>query len=272
MTDDERSPLARAAAEQALVRLLAGGPTSELLIVLGGLVPATLTEKMPSAPSHLGTTDVDILLVTQLTAEFDLGPIEAALKAMDFSPVGDGWRWTGRINERVVKIEFLCDLDAQPAEAIVTPAGCVGLRAVNLRGTGSVELDHRELTLQGPDGPVRVRFAALAGYLLAKIAAARTRGADKDYYDLAYVLLHNDAGGPTAAARSVNASPAAAKLAGMRSTLFEIRERFGNDRAVGAQAYAQEALKVTPEASRAMLAADAAAAVNEFLGALGGER
>jgi hypothetical protein len=164
------------------------------MIVLGGLVPSTLTSGSPSAPAHLGTTDVDVLLVTHLTADRDLSPIEDALRAMDLAPEGDGWRWRGRVEGRVVKIEFLCDLNDQPAEAIVTPAGCTALRAVNLRGTGSVELDNREMTFDGPDGKVSVRFAALAGYLLSKIAAARTRGADKDYYDLAYVLLQARAG------------------------------------------------------------------------------
>jgi len=42
MSDDERSAEARAVAERALTQLLSGGaPTSELLIVLGGLVPPT---------------------------------------------------------------------------------------------------------------------------------------------------------------------------------------------------------------------------------------
>jgi hypothetical protein len=147
MMDDERSAEARAVAELALVRLLAAGaPTSESMIVLGGLVPSTLTSDLPSAPAHLGTTDVDVLLVTHLTADRDLSPIEDALRAMDLAPEGDGWRWRGRVEGRVVKIEFLCDLNDQPAEAIVTPAGCTALRAVNLRGTGSVELDNRGTT------------------------------------------------------------------------------------------------------------------------------
>jgi len=269
MIDDTRSAEARAVAERALTQLLAGGaPTSEHLIVLGGLVPPTLTSDHESVPAHLGTTDVDVLLVTQLTAGRDLGPIEDALIAMEFSPEGDGWRWRGRIENRLVKIEFLCDLDDQPAEAIVTPAGCRQLRAVNLRGTGNVEHDHREITLDGPRGPVRVRIAALAGYLLSKAAAARTRGADKDYYDLAYVLLHNHAGGPAAAAAAVNASKVQPALSGMSTTFLELRERFRNDRAHGPQAFARESLKVTPEAEAALLAADAAAAINEFLDAL----
>lgn len=269
MIDDERSAEARALAERALTQLLAGGaPTSELLIVLGGLVPPTLTSDHESVPPHLGTTDVDVLLVTQLTAGRDLGPIEDALITMEFSPEGDGWRWRGRIENRLVKIEFLCDLDDQPAEAIVTPTGCRQLRAVNLRGTGNVEHDHREITLDGPHGPVRVRIAALAGYLLSKSAAARTRGADKDYYDLAYVLLHNHAGGPAAAAAAVNTSKLQPALGGMSTTFIELRERFRDDRAHGPQAFARESLKVTPDAEAALLAADAAAAINEFLDAL----
>jgi hypothetical protein len=54
----------------------------------------------------------------------------------------------------------------------------------------------------------------------------------------------------------------------MRSTFLELRERFRDDRAYGARVYAGESLKVTPQANRALLAADAAAAVNEFLAAL----
>lgn len=270
MADDERSAEARALAERALGRLLTLSlPASERLIVLGGLVPPTLVRTdAPEIPAHLGTTDVDVLLVTHLTAGHDLAPIEAALERMQFEPEADGWRWRGPVEGRIVKIEFLCDLDDQPAEAIVQPAGCSRLQAVNLRGTGHVERDHRQYVLNVPEGGLHVRIAGLAGYLLSKSAAVRTRGADKDYYDLAYVLLHNHAGGPTEAANRIKASPLAPTLPGMRSTFVEVRERFRNDRAHGARTYAREAVKVTPEDDERLLAADAAAAVNEFLDTL----
>lgn len=192
MADDERSAEARAIAERALGRLLvASAPTSAQLIVLGGLVPPTLARTgVPEPPAHLGTTDVDVLLVT-----------------------------------------------------------------------------HHILRV--PEGDLHVQIAGLAGYLLSKSAAARTRGADKDYYDLAYVLLYNVAGGPTEAANIVKASQLADVLPGMSSTFVEIRERFRDDRANGARAHAREALKVTPDDDQLILAADAAAAVNEFLAALG---
>ena len=237
--------------------------------MLGGLVPPTLAcAGSPETPAHLGTTDVDILLVTHLTASHDLGAIEAGLEAMAFTPQTEGWRWSGLIDDHIVKIEFLCDLEDQPAEAVIRPVGCSKLRAVNLRGTGYVERDCREYILNVPEGNPHVQIAGLAGYLLSKSAAARTRGADKDYYDLAYVLLHNSAGGPVEAADIVKAGPLADAVPGLSSTFVEIRERFRSDRAHGARAYAREALKVTPEDDERILAADAAAAVNEFLEAL----
>ncbi len=227
MTDDERSSEARVLAERALGRLLAAGaPTSEQLIVLGGLVPPTLTRiGSPEVPAHLGTTDVDVLLVTHLTVNDDFGPIENALEAMQFRPHADGWRWSGQIEDRLVKIEFLCDLEDQPAEALVRPAGCSRLRAVNFRGTRYVERDTTSTYSTSPRAicPFDRRTA---GYLLSKAASVRTRGADKDYYDFAYVLLHNNAGGPVAAANAIKASPLADALPGMGSTFVELRERF----------------------------------------------
>ena len=55
--------------------------------MLGGLVPPTLARtEAPKVPAHLGTTDVDVLLVTHLTADHDLGRIEMALETMQFTP------------------------------------------------------------------------------------------------------------------------------------------------------------------------------------------
>ncbi|MGI8873550.1 MAG: hypothetical protein ACR2KP_04345, partial [Egibacteraceae bacterium] len=56
-------------------------------------------------------------------------------------------------------------------------------------------------TLTAKDGGVvltaEINVTGLAGFLLAKAAAARSRRKAKDWYDIAFVLLHNDRGGPT---------------------------------------------------------------------------
>lgn len=69
---EERSAEARARAERALVLLVDTiGDEDVPLIVLGGLVPATLTRAengVTATSQHLGTTDVDVLLITRLDA------------------------------------------------------------------------------------------------------------------------------------------------------------------------------------------------------------
>jgi hypothetical protein len=61
--DDERSPAARTRAERALCTLAAHIADDNVpLIVIGGLMPEILTEGREIGPSHLGTSDVDMLL------------------------------------------------------------------------------------------------------------------------------------------------------------------------------------------------------------------
>lgn len=280
-TDDtaaelERSPEARELAERALVNLLHGFEEIETeIVVLGGLVPEVLTSGQdPPAPAHLGTTDVDILLVTHLTLESNLGHVQRALTNMDFKPVNEGWRWRGHWGGPPVKIEFLCDLDSRREFEVVELLGCDSLVAQNLRGTGYVARDWswKNLRARLPDGmdvTVQARFAQLSGYLLSKLVAARNRGADKDFYDLAYVLLHNRAGGPREAAQTIEAGPLREALPALASTLIEIAQRYRVPNAIGPAGFAAESLKAMPNANEAELRADAVAAVTEFITALG---
>lgn len=270
-----RSPEARHLAEQALVALLheLGNHDAEI-VVLGGLVPEILVAgQEPPAPSHLGTTDVDILLVTHLTLSQDLGQVERALRKIGFGPVNEGWRWRGPVSGVPVKMEFLCDLDSRKEFEIVELEGCQALVAQNLRGTGYVARDWSQETLEATlkDGTavtVRVRFAQLGGYLLSKLVAVRNRGAEKDFYDLVYVLLHNRAGGPEAAASALVEGKLSNALPGLRSTLLEVRERYRTPNGIGASGFAAQSLELDLEADEPTLRADAVAAVTEFLGAL----
>lgn len=270
--DDERSPAARARAERALCTLAAHIADDDVpLIVLGGLMPEILTEGRETGPSHLGTSDVDMLLVAHLEQTDGLTRIEAALEVAGFStqPGENGWRWRGIVDGFAVKLEFLCDLDTEP-EGIVAIPGCRVLAANNLRGTGYVAADWtvRELTADiaglGPT-TVRVRFAGLQGYLLTKCVAVRHRGKDKDHYDLVFVLIHNRAGGPSAAARQLLDGKLADRLPALRSTFLEVRERFYSVTSPGPKGFAAESARADPSALQDENRALAVAAVNEFI-------
>jgi hypothetical protein len=278
MTDEQRSPAARARAETALVRLLHEmGDEAPFLVVLGGLVPAVLARDTTGViPEHLGTTDVDVLLVSQIDPGADLGVVERALEALQFKPDPgqDGWRWQGSIGSTLVRIEFLCDLDEYREGESIRPNGSHRLGAANLRGTGYVahDFEWEDMTGALADGTavqISVRFAGLQGYLLSKCVALRSRAATKDYYDLAYVLLHNRAGGPEDAAQALRVGPLTSALGPLQSTFLEVRERYRDTSDIGPRAYAEQAIQVDPQAPEPELRADAVDAVQRFFTALG---
>ena len=270
--DERRTREARARAELALVRFAHELRAEDaFLVVLGGLVPELLAADDGLVPEHLGTTDVDVLLITHVDPEVDLGGVERALKRIEFRPVeSDGWRWHGAVDGVPVKLEFLCDLPDHREHQAIRPRGCTMLAAANLRGTGYVARDftYEQLVGELADGArvtVSVRFAGLEGYLLSKCVAARTRAATKDYYDLAYVLLHNRAGGPEQPARRLLAGALADELPALRTTFVEIAERYGRTRDIGPRSYAEQALEVEPDGDERLLRADAVDAVQRFI-------
>ena len=155
MVDEPRSQEGRARAELALVRLLHELNNDEVpIVVLGGLVPEVLAREDVSVPQHLGTTDVDVLLITEVEPDADLGDVERALMRLDFQPdpQTDGWRWRGRVDGVRVEIEFLCDLPDHREHETIRPRSCDALTAQNLRGTGYVAHDYawREVSASSP--------------------------------------------------------------------------------------------------------------------------
>jgi len=239
-------------------------------VVLGGLVPELLCAG--SAWRHAGTTDVDV----QVDLEISCGSInttrlEEALKNSEFEPEGTRlWRWVADTTpaKTVVKFELLADLDDQPNQAEITFEACEHLGAVNLRGTGFAARDVEVHTLTAKVGDdlrtVEVNVTGLAGFLLAKAAAAHSRRKPKDWYDIAFVLLHNDDGGPTEAADAVLTSFATDLVGPVRTALDDLAANFNSPGDQGPDAYASQMHLDHPELSPATLAADAVLAVSEF--------
>ncbi len=276
-SEPERSPEARALAEEALLRLLVALEGEDVeLVVLGGLVPEILTRGQGEAvPTHLGTTDVDIHISFGVDADRDLSSLEHALQAIgaESDPKIDGWRWRIRVGGVRVKIEFLCDRDDVAADQPIALPGCRLLKAANLRGTGFVARDWAEEELSGKiDGEqvtVMAKYADLEGYLMAKAHAVRHRGLDRDCYDLAFVLIYNRAGGPAQAAELLRSGQFAEDVAKARTVWSEMEARFADAGAFGSESYAKQAILVDPEADGVELRQSAVSAVAEFIAALG---
>ena len=180
-----RSQAARAAAELALVRVVHHYGKRPEFVLLGGLVPALLCSD--SSTRHAGTTDVDVQVDLEISSgAVNAARLEEALRNSEFLPDADNiWRWKSTTEPRmVIKFELLADLSTQPAEAVIVFNGCTDLGAVNLRGTGfaSRNIEVRTLTAidRGVSRQVEVGVTGLAGFLMAKTAAAYSRRKAKD--------------------------------------------------------------------------------------------
>ena len=108
-----------------------------------------------------------------------------------------------------------------------------------------------------------INITGLAGFLLAKAAAAYGRRKPKDWYDIAFVLLHNDHGDPVAAAtrvREIFGLPTAS----IRTHLQDLKANFDGPSAQGTSAYVEQLSLDHPEIDPAVAAADGQLAVGAF--------
>jgi hypothetical protein len=263
-----RSLAARKSAELALVRVVHHYGGRPEFVLLGGLVPSILCAQ--SGMRHAGTTDVDV----QVDLEISSGAVSAvrleqALRKAEFTPdTGTIWRWQSLSGpQAVIKFELLADLEGHPAETVIKFDGCADLGAVNLRGTGFAARDIEVRTLTATDGEVRrqvtLNVAGLSGFLLAKAAAARSRRKPKDWYDIAFVLLHNDHGDPVAAALRARKNFGQA-LQSLGSTIADLRANFDGRHAQGTEAYVDQLSLDHPEVDSGTAAADCQLAVMSF--------
>lgn len=135
-------------------------------------------------------------------------------------------------------------------------------------------LDHREVRAAGRSrgsacrgGDVEqfaeVNISGLAGFLLAKCATARSRRKPKDWYDIAFVLLHNNAGGPEDAAQAV-LDRFSDELGTVRTSLDDLLANFATPGTQGPPAYAEQMTIDHSELDRTVLLADAVIAVETF--------
>jgi hypothetical protein len=168
----------------------------------------------------------------------------------------------------VVKFELLADLHDAPSGNIMTFEGCDQLGAVNLRGTAYAARDVIEkklfASIDGETQEVVVNVSGIAGFLLAKTAAAHSRRKTKDWYDIAFVLLHNDIGGPRAAALEVRKLIGRELVGEMHTALNDLAANFESPNCQGPKAYAEQMLIEHPELDEMTLRADAVLAVTQF--------
>ena len=244
-------------------------------MLIGGLVPELLCAASPYG--HAGTIDIDVQVDLEIAAgSVNAVRLEQALRNAEFEPDANRvWRWQDRSSSppAVIKFELLADLPDQPAGVTATFTESGELGAANLRGTGyairDIEVQRLSAVIAGERLHAEVNVTGLAGFLLAKVEAAYSRRQPKDWYDIAFVLLHNDCGGPEAAASAVLAK-FSDDLAALQPAIADLGANFAHEEDQGPDAYASQIVSDHPDIARSTARADAVLAVEAFIAGLRG--
>ena len=116
---------------------------------------------------------------------------------------------------------------------------------------------------EGVSRSAEVNVSDLVGFLPAKSVVPHSRRQPKEWYDIAFVLLHYDAGGPTAAARLVR-DRFAGEIGAVTTAPCDLRASSETPDAQGPRAYVRHMRSDHPDLGPSTHAADALLAVQEF--------
>lgn len=175
------------------------GDLLDEIVVVGGLVPYLIIDQRAVPEAHVGTRDLDLGLTLAVLDDARYREISVRLRDRGFTPAknehGRITRQTWTLSQERVTIDFLIppspggpapsklqNLEADFA-AIVTPA-----LPLAFRDCMEVEIDDR--TPVGAKAKRTVRVCGPAAFVAMKAHALRSRGGNKDAYDLVYVLRH----------------------------------------------------------------------------------
>jgi len=223
------------------VATVIGDMTDEVVLV-GGLAPSRIVaqEPLPSgAERHVGTMDVDVGLALGLLDEGRYQELSERLRRAGFGPDANEagrrtrqrWVWRGSGG---VSVDFLIppstpadrggtirDLEEDFA-ALIAP----GL-PLAFRDRTKVTLDGE--TLLGERAVREMWVSGPAAYLVLKALAFRSRGENKDAYDLFYVLRNHGEGPRTVAEsfRPLLDDPAARDALGILEADFTTPDSVG---------------------------------------------
>lgn len=182
------------------------GDLIDEIVVVGGLVPQLLIDHdhLPAgADAHVGTTDLDVGLSIAILNEERYQAVRERLREAGFRPDvnenGNTTRQRWKLQDYEITVDFLIpptlpedrggtlrNLDRDLA-ALITPGLHLAFR------------DRRTVTLSGQTvrGEVATRDVSICGpaaYVVLKALAFRSRGKNKDAYDLFYVIRNFERG------------------------------------------------------------------------------
>ena len=166
------------------------------LVIVGGLVPTLLD---CGDGRHVGTRDVDLAFNVGIRKAEAYTAVAERLEQAGFRPEDRTrktlWRWELETDRARVLLEFLISSSGTTVGNGRRQRICDSLDALTVEGLDLAFLDVETVRLEG-ETPFRekasrnVRVCGPGAFVLLKALAFRNRGANKDAYDLHYVVRH----------------------------------------------------------------------------------
>ena len=172
------------------------------VVVVGGLVPYLLVDQAttPAEGRHVGTRDLDLGLALALLNEERYREIARRLRDRGFQQAtndkGNLTRQTWVLADARVTLDFLIPpvADGQrpgSLQNLEADFAAIVMPALPLAFLDAVAVVLDDVTLHGERARRRVRVAGPAAFVAMKAHSFRIRGANKDAYDLVYLLTHH---------------------------------------------------------------------------------
>jgi hypothetical protein len=180
------------------------GDLIDELVIVGGLVPSLLIDQSQVEEKHVGTLDLDLGMEVAILDEHRYETLTARLRAAGFEPdhndrgkqTRQRWKLDGPPK---VTVDFLIPPSRKEDKGGQLRDIQQDFAAVIAPGLHLAFIDKRTVTLDGRTirGEVARRDVGVCGpgaFVLMKALALRSRGENKDAYDLVCVLRHFGAG------------------------------------------------------------------------------
>lgn len=230
--------------ERTLVTPLRGlGPWKQGIVVTGGLVPRYLITAGPTIDTHVGTTDVDLVLNLTLLGEVEAyRRLEQNLKNLGFERgkndegAPQHFSWRKPLGEDItIVVDLLCDSSAEEGGRVRPIEGERRLSALGIPGAYLVMDDFIEVTLteelldERGEATETVRITNIAPFLTLKCLAYEDRFEEKDAYDIIYCLRYYREGPFSVAAAFADALLRRPNDPFLLRALDILRQRFATD-------------------------------------------
>ncbi|MCW3096337.1 MAG: hypothetical protein JWL77_1955 [Chthonomonadaceae bacterium] len=194
--------------ERTLVTLLRGlGPWKQGIYIVGGLAPRYLIPRKEDAedtPTHIGTTDVDLVLNLALLGEVEAyRRLEKNLKALGFErgkndeDAPQHFRWLKPAGQGItIVVDLLCDAPLSEGGQVAMLPGERRLSALKIPGAYLVIEDFIEVPVTAERLDDRgiatetIRVVNIGAFLTLKCLAYEDRFEEKDAYDIVYCLTY----------------------------------------------------------------------------------